>query len=424
MSYSATGPENRDAGELRRYQAVSLIFAILTIVALFIRLSVPPEIMNTIMSYTTEKGSFYEKFHLGTYAIFLMLPIALMSRPFTLEGHDIRRFKDLVRYFGIMLVLTVLMIGLGRTSAAGLFIDTYLVAAAAGLVVLSLGTQMKRVVGDAILWLSLANAVIGTLEFATRHRLVASVLQEDSFRPMALTEHPLTLGLVCACSIGFVAVTAWKPWAKVAAIFVLLVGTAAAGARFSLVLAVIEVLALIILVPWTRLSRSAERKAKFVTLLFVLVGGAVLFAVLAASGALTRFEGGIVDENFYARTNIYQIFDYVTWKDVVFGADMEGIVALVNEKIGLPFIESAPVYMTFLLGAPLAIGFALLLAWLFLRLAQHLARPGWIGMLVFFAAALSNNTLSAKTPVVTMILVLVLAYGSTRPVTKGAAAAP
>ncbi len=422
LSYSATGPENRDAGDARRHQLVSVIFVSLTILALFIRFCVPPELMNTMMNYTTENGSFYEKLHLGTYATFLVLPVALFSRPFTLEGDDIRRFKDVLRFSGLVLLLIVFLLVTGRASAAGLFIDSYLVAGAAGLVTLSLGRDYKRVVGEAVLWMNLAHAVIGTGEFIAKHRLIASTLVEDSFRPTGLTDHPLTLGLVCAGSIGFVVMTSWKPWAKVAAIIVLLVGTAAAGARFALLLAAVEILMLIILVPWTRLSRRTERKAKFATLLLALVGGAGLFAVLAAGGALSRFEGGVVDQNFFARTDIYQIFNYVSWQDIMFGADLEGIVQIVNEELKLPFIESSPVYMTFLLGAPLAIAFAALLAWLFLRMLQHAGRPVWIGTLVFFAAALSNNTLSSKTPVVATFLVLVIAYSGVRQAVPPAAA--
>jgi hypothetical protein len=44
-----------------------------------------------------------------------------------------------------------------------------------------------------------------------------------------------------------------------------------------------------------------------------------------------------------------------------------------------------------------------------LRYAQL---PAWIGVAATLLAALSNNTLSSKTPVVMMVIVLVLAYNS------------
>lgn len=418
MSYSATGPGAQDTGEARRQNAVSILFLLLTILAFAIRFCVSPEMMNQVMEYTTKLGSFYEKLHLGTYAIFILLPVMLLSRPIYLRGRDIRRFKDLLRYGILIALMMVLMLGLGRSSAAGLLLDTYLVAAAAGLIVLSMNPDMRRIVGDAVISMSLLSAAIGIVEFATRTRLSPYALNEDTFRPTGLADHPLTLGLMCAATIGFVMMTTWKPWVKIAAIGLLFIGTATAGARFALLLASAEIVALVLLVPWTKLSPKHERQAKVAVLLMVLALGVALFAVLAAGGALSRFSGGIVDENFFARTDIYKIFDLVSWRDIVFGADLDGILQIVNEKLKLPFIESAPVYLTFLFGAPIAIGFAILGFWLFFRLLQYVARPAWIGTAVFFAAALSNNTLSSKTPVVAIFIVLIVAYANVVPVRR------
>jgi hypothetical protein len=414
LSYSATGPEAQDASS-RRQNALSILFLSVTIFAFAIRFCVPPEMMNRVMEYTTKFGSFYEKLHLGTYAIYLLLPVALLSRPITLVGYDIRRFKDLLRYSAIVVLLILLMLALGRSSAAGLLLDTYLVASAAGLIVLSMPPQMRRIVGDAVLWMSLVSAVIGILEFATRTRLTPYDLHEDVFRPTGLSDHPLTLGLMCAASIGFVLMTNWKPWLKIAAVGVLFIATATAGARFALLLASAEIVAAVLLVPWTKLSPRHERQAKVAVLVLVLALGVALIAVLAAGGALRRFSGGIVDDNLYARTDIYKVFDFVSWRDIVFGADLDDILLIVNEQLKLPFIESAPVYLTFLFGAPVAIGFAIALFWLFLRLLQHVARPAWIGTAIFFMAALSNNTLSSKTPVVAIFLVLIVAYANVVP---------
>jgi hypothetical protein len=220
---------------------------------------------------------------------------------------------------------------------------------------------------------------------------------------------------MCAASIGFVLMTSWKPWLKIAAVGVLFIGTATAGARFALLLASAEIVAAVLIVPWTKLTPRHERQAKVAVLLIVVALGVALFAVLAAGGALSRFSSGIVDENFFARTDIYKIFGMVEWRDIVFGADLDGILKIVNDKLKLPFIESAPVYLTFLFGAPVAIGFAIALFWLFLRMLQHVARPAWIGTAVFFTAALSNNTLSSKTPVVAIFLVLIVAYANVVP---------
>lgn len=417
MSYSATTPEG-EVESARQQNALSLLFFILTVLAFALRFCVSPQMMNAMVDYTSEGGALYEKLHFGTYAIFVLLPLVLFTRPVFLRGDEITKFRDLVRFCGMMLLLIVFMIATGRASSSGIFIDTYLVAGAAGLVVLAQNAGMRRLIGDVVLGISLLSALIGLVEAATRTRILPYGADEAVFRPVGLTDHPLTLGLMCAASIGFVALTRWPVWARVVAVLLLFVGTAAAGARFALLLAGAEVVALLVLVPWG-LSPAAERKAKFVALLLTLVVGAGLIAVLAAGGFLSRFSDGVVDENFYARTDIYRIFDYVGWKDILFGADLDAILKIVNEKLHLPFIESTPVYLTFQLGAILAVIFAGVVFWLLWRLLRHQARPAWIGTAIFLAAALSNNTLSTKTPVVAIFVVLLVAYMEAVPARRG-----
>ncbi|HTN62670.1 MAG TPA: hypothetical protein VL147_14170, partial [Devosia sp.] len=65
-----------------------------------------------------------------------------------------------------------------------------------------------------------------------------------------------------------------------------------------------------------------------------------------------------------------------------------------------------------LLGLPIAIVFSAWVFWLLLRLLRGAPLAAWIGTITFLLAALSNNTLSAKTPVVLLIVVLILAYNS------------
>ncbi len=415
MSYTATGPEGRDAGDARRHNALSLIFLLLTILAFTMRFFISPEMLNMVVRYTADGGNFLEKLHVGSYLIYLLTPLVLLSRPFYLEGDDIRRFKDLLRFTLLVGLLIVFLIGTGRANAAGLFMDSYIVAGACGLIMLAMNRDMRRVVGDCVLVMNLVSATLGIVEFIARQRLVYYHFEEEFFRPTALADHPLSFGMTCGASIAFVAMTRWKLWVKLSAIFLLIIATTASGARFALLLTLLEVLALVILVPWTGFTRQRERRVKLAVLLMILAGGALLFAALGAMGALNRFNDGIVDENFYARTDIYGIFWLVPWQSIVFGADMLEILAIVNTKIGLPYIESSPVYLTFLVGAPLALLVFALLFWLFMRLLRNVAIQAWIGIGVFMGAALSNNMLSTKTPVISMFVVLILAYAHLKP---------
>ncbi len=412
MSVSATGPEVSLSEGARRQNALSLLLFLLMVVAFLTRFCIPPELMNRVMDYTSENGAIYEKLHAGTYLILFLAPLALFCRPIFLRGDEIGKFKALLRYCGILVILVVFLIGTGRAGSSGTYIDTYLIAGAAGLTLFSVNEAMRRMLGNVILVMLILSALIGVGEAATRFRLLPYTNNELSFRPTGLTDHPLTLGMMCATGIGFVALARWPIWTRAASILLLFVGAAASGARFSLLLAAAEILALVIFVPWTQLSPRHARQAKAVVLLGTLVLGAALVAVLFAGGFLSRFGDTLFDENAAARITIYRVFEFTGWKELLFGADLNMIVRIVNEELGLPFIESTPVYLTYQLGLPLALAFAALVFWIFGRMLRGSSRTAWIATAIFFLTALSNNTLSSKTPVVAIVLVLIIAFGA------------
>ncbi|CCV14293.1 VpsF family polysaccharide biosynthesis protein [Mesorhizobium sp. STM 4661] len=410
MSSTAAGSERLLSSQARRQNALSLLFFLCAAFAFLLRFTVSPQIMNMVVDYTAQGGSFYEKLHFGTYAIFLLLPVVLFSRPFLLQGDEIGLFKALMRYSVLIFALVPYLFVTGRAGSSGFIIDTYLVAGAAGLLMLALNADVRRALGDVVLGMAILSAVIGTIEALTQHRLLPYGLNELQFRPTGLSAHPLALGALCATAIGFVPLTHWRIWVRVMAILVLLVGCAASGARAALILAAMETLILLLFVPWPRLTPKHQRQAKSVVLLFALAVGAVLVTVLVSGGLLNRFSNTIFDENFMARVTIYQVFGLVSWKDILFGMNVDDLLAIVRAKLHLPYIESAPVVITLLFGLPIALFFTALIFWFVFRLLRGAPLPAWIGTITFLLAALSNNALSSKTPEMAIIVVLLLAY--------------
>jgi hypothetical protein len=316
----------------------------------------------------------------------------------------------LLLYSALIFALVPYLFIAGRAGSSGFIIDTYLVAGAAGLLMLALNADVRRALGDVVLGMVILSAVMGTIEAVTQHRFLPYGLNELQFRPIGLSAHPLALGALCATAIGFVPLTRWRIWVRVLAIFVLLVGCAASGARAALLLAAAETLILLMFVPWPRLSLKHQRQAKSVVLLFAVAGGAVLVALLFSGGLLNRFGNTIFDENFMARVTIYQVFGLVSWKAILFGMNVDDLLAIVNEKLHLPYIESAPVVIIMLFGLPIAVLFIVLVFWFIFRLLRAAPLPAWIGTMTFLLAALSNNALSSKAPDITTIVVLLLAY--------------
>ena len=414
MSYPAVGPDQSVPAGNRRQNALTLLLVLGMAFALAVRIIVSPMLMDSVVSYTAEGGAFYEKLHFGTYLIFLMLPLTLFSRPFQLRDAEIDRFKALLWYC-LALIATVAVLFLsGRAGASVFLIDTYLTSGAAGLIVLALGADSRRVLAEFVLVILILSAVIGIGEALTQKRLLPYDLVELTFRPLGLSEHPLALGALCATAVGFVALTRWRIWVRVAAIFVLFVGCAASGARFALLLTVAEILVLLVFLPWPRLSPRQARRAKTIVLLLTLAGGAIMVGLLAGTGLLSRFNETLFDENFYARLTVYQVFSMVGWQELLFGMPPADLLALVNEKLNLPFIESAQVVIGLTFGIPLALVFTWIFGWIMWRLLRGAPLAAWIGTATFLLAALSNNTLSGKQPIMTIVFVLLLALALPR----------
>lgn len=418
MTYSASAPQDWRAPSDARQNALAILFLLTTAGVLLFRLIMTPYLMNMIMNYTSEGGPFYAKFHLGTYAIAVTLLAALFSRPFLLADDDISFFRALVRYAALIGALLCYLIIAGRLGATGFLVDTYLAAVLVALLMVTQNEQSRRIIGTMVLLVLITSAVIAIGEALTHRRVMPFSEGEPVFRATGLSGHPLALGAHCAIAMGFVPLTRWRIWVKTATIFVLFIGCAAAGARLALMLSAVEIILLLLFVRWPKLSPRHEREAKFIALLFTLCCGVALIGMLFAGGFLSRFANFAADENSMARVRIYQIFSYVSWKAILTGMDPTDLLALVNEKLGLPFIESAPVVIIMLLGLPAAIVFMFIVIRYVLRLLRRAPAAARIAAATFILIDLSNNALATKTPDIILLTILIVGFRSATPVSS------
>lgn len=209
MSSLIAGSEQLSS-RMRRQNALTLFFFLCAATAFLIRFTVSQQLMNMVVNYTEEGGPFYQKLHFGTYAIFLLCALVLFSRPFLLRGSEIGVFKALLRYSVLVLALVPYLFATGRMGASGFVVDTYLVAGAAGLMMLALNEETRRALGDVVLAILILSAAIGIVEAITQHRLLPFSENETAFRPIGLAGHPLALGGQCAIAVGFAAATRWR----------------------------------------------------------------------------------------------------------------------------------------------------------------------------------------------------------------------
>jgi hypothetical protein len=385
--------------------------------AICLRILITNPLMNEFVEYTTEKGAIYEKIHFGTYALLGVAAIIPLFRPIRLEIWELAPFRALL-FFGFwVLAIAVALVAIGRGGSAGYLIDSYVAAAAAGLVLFMLPLPMRRTAGHVMLVILMASALIGIGEVATGTRFLPYEVGELDFRPTGLMGHPLNQGLMLAAGIGFLVASRFRLSFKLLGAALLLIGTAAAGARTATIMAAIAIFACLMLTRWQNVDAARQASMKLMVLAFAAIATLPAIGLLIGAGFLDRFEGGLIDESAMARLDVYRVFEYVSWRDILAGTDIAIIQNIIETRLDLLYIESTPVILTFQLGLPGALFFTGLVIYLFAHLLRLNGRAAAIGTTIFFIVALSNNHLSTKMATVTMIVVMLIAFMQ-RPVAR------
>ncbi|MBR1219146.1 VpsF family polysaccharide biosynthesis protein [Bradyrhizobium sp. U87765 SZCCT0131] len=372
-------------------------------------------ILNQFMDYTTLEGSTIQKIHPAFYGIVLIMATVLASYRIELDAVDLSLLRAIATFLvGIVLLTTMLVVG-GRNAAFGYILDSYIVACMAIFIMTTLPRPWRPLIAELLLAFLMLSALVGTAEFALKTRLLPYPGGEEVFRPTGLSDHPLELGQWCAVGICLASATRWRMPFKIAAVAVLLIGVLASGARFATLFAGLSCLVFLITVRMAAPTPLDGLQRKIMLALAGLLAVMALIAVMFAAGALSRFDGGVVDQSALARVNIYGVFDYLTWNEFLFGGDITRIQRIALDVFGLPFIESSVVIFTVQFGLVGAILFAVLLANLFRALLKHAPWNVIAATVIFFTLSLSNNALSTKSADVLMMSLLIMGCKAAAP---------
>ncbi len=120
MSSIVAGPDTSQSA--RRHNAVSVLFLLCAAFAFTLRATVSPQLLDYVIAYTGEGGAFYEKVHLGTYAVLLLLPFVLGQFARPLLSQFVDRHP----------VLTRVVLILGAIAAAAFAIQRHEVTGVSG----------------------------------------------------------------------------------------------------------------------------------------------------------------------------------------------------------------------------------------------------------------------------------------------------
>lgn len=401
------------ASAVPRLNATLPLLSAAFVVLVLLRIGLNALILNQFMDYTTVEGSVIEKIHPAFYGIVLVAAGIAVTQRIELTLRDLAILRAVIVFVAGIAALLAMMIVNGRSGSAGYILDTYIVACLASFVLIAMPDAWRMRLGELVVLFFVLSAAVGIVEFLFKARLLPYPGGEAGFRPVGLTDHPLQFGLWCAVAICFARAIRMQPlrWLAVA---ILLVGALASGARVATLAAGASAVIFLIFEPIAAPTRIDAMQRKMMLAILGLVGLIAAVAAMAAIGALDRLFGGLVDESALARVGIYGVFDFLTWREFLLGADIARVQRLALDVFNLPYIESSFVILTIQFGLLGAILFFALLGNLVRAWLSGRSMPVILGTMIYFGVALTNNQLSVKSADIMILAILIMADCSTR----------
>lgn len=405
-------PVLTDAAERQGLRLADRLF----LIGIGLRIFVSNPLLSSFTNYTSQGGSVVEKFHPGTYLVFLAVILRLSNRMrFAMPKAVFEASAWFLICIGTLAYFQMIRFGIGSLAY---LVETFLIAVIAGLFI----ANASRVLAEAclkLLVLAVAiNAVLAILEYITRsHLLPFTGMEFTYFRSYSLFGHPLNNALIT----GFVSVFVLRNrlagnWSF--AYFVLcIVALMTFGGRSALAVSVgaalLETVWILVLGVW-------RGKAKFSALALIPLGAVV--ALSAAVYALLetplgeRFRGmsDLSDNSFAARLNVLSIYDMMTWNERLWGISASLKSALIDQNPYFNTIENFWIDMSISFGLVPFVVFACFFLWFVFATCWRTGRSTLSALAVFLIVASSNNALSIKTPVFLIFIIMIIAYGAQR----------
>ena len=390
----------------------------LGILAVLLMALSPMALIALGLNYEDTGGSPLEKMHPAT-----LLAAALVLAAGIASGNPVRwalagvaANRSLFPYLGVIALLilhSVKTVGLPFTH----FIDTFILPALLFLLFRSPEEARGRHLAWIIHALMAANAAIGIGELASGLRITplvaGGVAIDDDWRSTALLGHPLANACLTGSYLLMLALGGGRDlpgWLR-PALFLLNAGAMAAfGGRAASVLLLVTLL----LIAATRLT-AILRGGTFstVSVLKALVVAPVLAlatTVLLERGSFDLFIERFVDDKGSAETRIemFELLRRIPFGELLLGPDA-GQVATLQHMHGLEFgIESFWVSFVLSYGLVPSVVFFAALAWFTADMLRHMqGRAAWV-VGFFYAVASTSLSLSAKSPLLAVLTLMLL----------------
>ena len=382
----------------------------LFVVGVLLRIFLVDVIVNQFWAYTAEGGAFPGKIHPGSYLIFMSAAGLYLTPGFRFAAADLPVLRALLIFCaGALFAATVPMLQ-GRNGPAGYVLDVYLVTVAAGCFLLAMPPHWRLRLGYIVLGGLCANTLVAIGEFATGRYVLP--IEAAEFRPTGFLGAALNVGVIHLSACVYTVSLPIGAIRKYALIGLLMLGLLISASRTAMLVALAVLPLSVLITSYLRKSGFSMGVTAVLMLLFATTAFPLLLMVFSELGFLDRFKSGYVDDSAQTRIEIYRVFEFVSWRDIVMGTDILEIRRIARDMLNIELIESAIVFFVFDFGLIGTILFALLFLWLLWRLARHSHPVVGLGLLVFVGLALTNNTLSTKVPSTFTCLFLAMALAA------------
>lgn len=372
-------------------------------------------------NYGEAGGSALEKMHPAT-----LVALAVLIMSAAMRGNPLSAFvRSLEAHPGIIVYVAGILVLMAHAAfVAGLpftvFIDTFVLPAIMFLLLQDIPEERRRKLAWLVHALFAINAILGLAEFLLGFRLtplyVEGEVLEAEWRSSALLGHPLANAILTGCYMILLVKGGARDLPRMLrpVSFVLAtIGMVVFGGRAATAFMLLVLLGLVLKRSVEILRGSEFDTRSLLTGLLMVPVISIAVIVLQQSGFFDQFLNRIVDDEGSASTRVemFELFKYLNWYDFLLGPDPRQIATLMAQYGLLYGIESFWIAMMLLHGVVVAFIFFAALFFFCREVVMAAGSGAFVVFLYFFAVASTSVSLSAKSPVFAIMVMLTFLLG-------------